>query len=99
MNGGGVFLSVCKLLLEYERTVLHRDQLRFVVDLQGNDAITDALIHGNDHVARYLLSIHDTDSSHSNDSAESINDCIERRTAEMTTKKSDDSKATRVRYE
>jgi len=92
MNGGGVFLSVCKLLVDFERTVLGRDELSSMVDLEGNDAIADALIYGHDHVARYLM----------NDcaqGAESVDEWITRRTAELSTKRADDSKSTRKRYE
>ena len=97
MNGGGVFLSVCKLLIEFERTELHRNELSFIVDLQGNDAITDALIHDHVHVAKYLLSIQKTGDFVQG--TESVDEWIKRRMSELSTKRTDDSKATRTRFE
>ena len=87
MNGA---VGVCKLLIEFERTVLCRDELSFIVDLQGNDAITDALIHRKVDVARYLLSTQGRESS---------DEWIKQRVAELSTKRVADSKATRTRYE
>ena len=87
-------LKICKLLIEYEQNQLKQNELLFIKDNQGNDALDDAIMHRKFDCARYLLSLR-TDLG----LIENMEEWLKLKEMELSKKRLKDSKETRLRFE